>query len=175
MKLQESLMTIIALAIGLSITLALIFFNFSLAYTLKLIRTGSVPTSNYLLMLSITAANTAVVIWLIWVIKKAQKGIPSIEALRQTARSKQAQPLIAEESQNTLKANHYEKQQTAKTLILSLAESQKYLTLNDITNLTGLNQIESQYLIDELVLNNLLKAESHNDSFIYRLSALEHS
>jgi len=199
MKTQESLMTIIALVIGLCITLALIFFNFSLAFTLKLLRTGSVPFGRYIFMISICAVNTGVVIWLGYILKKAQTAKPEVilehPKLRgQTPiRGPYAPPAETEASlasdyveqdyparpevrgvyapQNDPPAASFgERQEKSTQLIIALAQSQNYLSLEDVMGLTGLNDTEGKYLLSELVKDKTLKKEDKYNRLLYSLN-----
>lgn len=209
MKTQESLMTIIALTIGLSITLAIIFFNFSLTLTVKLLRTGSVPLGRYLFMISICAVNTGVVIWLAYILKKAQTDQPLVQTNQAKTRqqtpirgpyapqSKSSNPIQAklqfqseakkeirgpyapqrkpQDSTTAPPLSHakpqWEQQKEQSTqLIIALAQSQTYLSLEDVMGLTGLNDVESKYLLNELTKNKTLKIENQYNQFLYSLN-----
>lgn len=162
-------MTIIALVIGLCITLALIFFNFSLAFTLKLLQTGSVPLGRYLFMISICAVNTGVVLWLAYILKKAQTEKPTAQSMptRQNPQQHIRGPYAPQAESNP---QQLEQQEQSKRLIIALAQSQTHITLNDIMSLTGLNANESEKLITELILAEQLSIENGNNGPMYSLS-----
>lgn len=140
-------MTIIALVIGLSLTLALIFFNFSLVYTLKFFREGSVPAGRYLFMLSITAVNVGVIIWLARLLKIANRPVKEPPH--------QPRPNLREQHKN---------------LILDFAEQKESFSLQDISGLTGLSPMEAGYLLDELLASGYLDVQEKAGEFHYQLA-----
>lgn len=147
MKRSESLMTIIALLIGLSLTLALIFLNFSLVFTLKLFREGSVPAGRYLFMLSITAVNIGLMVWLGKVLKIAQRPV----------------------KKTVLKPRPHPKD-NSRTLILDFMQQWRRFRLQDLLHNTGLDAIETGYVLDELLHAGYLEVQESHGEFFYQVT-----
>lgn len=140
-------MTIIALVIGFSLTLALIFFNFSFVLTLKLFREGSVAVGRYFFMLSVTGVNVGIIIWLGKALKLAQK--PAKPAPTQTRISPREQ---------------------AKNLILEVCRQRRHFSLQDVVYNTGLDAIETGYLLDELLAAGYLNVTEYKGEFVYQVT-----
>lgn len=156
MRENESAITIIALALGVCLTLTLVFGNFSLAYLVKLFNEGRVPVGNTLFVFAVTAANVSVLGFLtrLW-----------LKSLRAEAR-------LESESQQPQRQNNQQRWQEAKAKILELAQAQSSTDIHEIMQVTNFNRTECEYLLDELLSNNLLSVYQEAGEFRYRLEAL---
>lgn len=162
MNRNESFITILAVAIGLSASLAIIFFNFSLVFSLKLLQTGSVATGRYLFSVLITVVNSALVFWFIKSFKVSRG--ESLESIHEEALAK---------LNETKRKSVFEEKELSKKIILSVANSQQPFSSQEIMDLTGLDRVETEYLLDELILNDTLRVKLIDDNFYYQLAKQE--
>lgn len=153
MKQSESLMTIVAVLIGLSLSLALVFGNFSFVYTLKLFREGNVPAGRYLFVLAVAAVNTGLIIWLAKLLYRVNRPTKTKQPLNK--------PVYPYQNEHV------------RQLVLTLARQQGRFSQNDVMLLTGLTLLESSYLLDELLGAELLELEEAQGNFGYRLKQVD--
>jgi hypothetical protein len=150
MRTQESLLTLLALGIGLCLTLALIFANFTVVLSLKLIQTGQINLASYTLMLLITAITTGLPIWLLSVHKRGR---------------------IPDKSPNAqAKPSFYQERQRHMSLLLELAQTRTSFTVQEVQRTTGLDRLAAGYLLDDCIHAGHIRAEQQEDGFVYRLA-----
>jgi L-ribulose-5-phosphate 3-epimerase UlaE len=155
---NESAITIIALALGICLTLTLVFGNFSLAYLVKLFAEGRLPFGNALFVFAVTIVNLAVLGFLArWWLRT----IRALARLESSPVSQQPQP-----------QNNQQRWQEAKEKVLELAHSQPSIAIHEIMQVTNFNRIECEYLLDDLLSHNLLSVYQEAGEFRYRLEAL---
>lgn len=156
MRQNDSAITIIAIALGLCLTFALLFRNFSLAYLVKLFSEGRVPVGNMLFVFAVTATNIGVLIFLArWRLK----------AIRASASYIEVQPSVP-------KQNMRQRWQEAKEKVLELALTHTSFSIQDVITVTTFNRSESEYLLDELLNSDVLSVYQEAEEFKYRLKRL---
>jgi hypothetical protein len=153
MRQNDSAITIIAIALGLCLTSALLFGNFSLAYLVKLFSEGRAPVGNMLFVFAITATNLGVLVFL------ARWRLRAIRA--STVEVKPTQ----------VKQNTRQRWQEAKEKVLELAQTGSF-TIQDVMNVTAFNRSDSEYLLDELLNSDVLSVYQEADEFKYRVKLL---
>jgi hypothetical protein len=154
---NESAITIIALALGVCLTLTLVFGNFSLAYLVKLFSEGRVPVGNALFVVAVTIVNVGVLGFL------ARRWLESIHASARLESPPVPQPQ---------RQNNQQRWQEAKERVLELAHTQPSVDIHEVMEVTNFNRSDSEYLLDELLSNNLLSVYQEAGEFRYRLEAL---
>lgn len=162
MKQQESLISIAALVIALSLTLLLFFSNFTFVLSIKLLQTGNVNVGRYFFVLLVTLVNAAIVTWLgylLWKMRQRQKP-------NSTKSSIQNSRHIHNQERPSRPSYQLRRQKTEQDL-RKFAEHKNKFTMQDVLDVTGFDLLESQHLIDDLILQKVLKAESQRDSFAY--------
>jgi hypothetical protein len=160
MRQNESAITIIALALGLCLTLTLVFGNFSVAYLVKLLSEGRVPLGNAFFVFAVTAANLTVLVFL------AKAWLKSVRASVSEAEVSEAR---APETSQQVKQHNYQRWQEAKEKVLELAQTHSSFTLQEVMTTTRLDRSDSEYLLDQLLTSDLLSVYQEHDDFNYRL------
>jgi hypothetical protein len=155
---NESAITIIALALGVCLTLMLVFGNFSLAYLVKLFSEGRVPVGNALFVFAVTATNVGVLGFLAKLWRKSIRAEARLES-----------PPVSQQPQ---RQNNQQRWQEAKERVLKLAHTQPSVDIHEVMEVTNFNRSDSEYLLDELLSNNLLSVYQEADEFRYSLKAL---
>jgi hypothetical protein len=154
---NESAITIIALALGVCLTLTLVFGNFSLAYLVKLFSEGRVPVGNTLFVFAVTAANVGVLGFLAKLWRKSIRAEARLES-----------PPVSQQPQ---RQNNQQRWQEAKEKVMELAQNSSF-SIQDVMEATAFNRSDSEYLLDELLSNDLLSVYQEADEFRYSLKAL---
>jgi hypothetical protein len=153
MRQNDSAITIIAIALGLCLTSALLFGNFSLAYLVKLFSEGRGPLANMLFVFAVTATNIGVLVFL------AQWRLRAIRAS-----TGEVQPVRA-------KQDTRQRWQEAKEKVLGLAQAHAAFTIQEVMRVTTFNRSESEYLLDELLNSDVLSVYQDADEFKYCVKA----
>jgi hypothetical protein len=154
---NESAITIIALVLGVCLTLVMVFGNFSLAYLVKLFAEERVPVGNALFVWGVTAANLGVLgflgkQWLKTIRKQRLESTP-LPQPRQRQDSRQ-------------------RWQGATEKVLELARTRGFFDVQHVMDATEFNRTESEYLLDELLNQDLLSVQQDADTFNYSLKDL---
>ncbi len=158
MRGNDSAITIIALALGVCLTLTLVFGNFSLAYLVQLFAEGRVPLDSTLFVFAVTLANMAVLGFL---------GRHWLKTIRK-ARLENLEPT----SQPTQRQNNQQRWEAAKEQVLGLAQRQASFDIQEVMHVTDFNRAESEYLLDELLARDVLHVTQDADEFKYSLKSL---
>jgi hypothetical protein len=153
---NESAITIIALALSVCLTLTLVFGNFSLAYLVKLFAEGRVPAANALFVFAMTAANIGVLVFL------ARQWLKIIRKARLESTSA---------PQITQRQSHRQRWHEARERVLELTQTGSF-TIQDVMNVTTFNRSESEYLLDELLIQDVLSVYQEAGTFRYSLKTL---
>jgi hypothetical protein len=156
-KANESAITIIALALGVCVTLALVFGNFSAAYLVKLFAEGRVPASNALFVFAVTLANVGVLISL-------------SKSWLNTIRRERLESLPAPQPNQRL--NNQQRWQEAREKVLELAQIQPSFDVQQVMDATDFNHADSEYLLDELLARDILTVTQEAGTFTYSLKPL---
>ncbi len=151
MRQNEAAITIIALALGVCLTLLLTFGNFSLAYLVKLLSEGRVPVGKMFVMFAVTTAMTGMFGYL------TRAWLRSVKS--------SALPRAREGS----RPNHQQRWQEARANVLELAKNQTSFDIREVMRLTELDRTQSEYLLDELLTNEQLTVYEDQGTFKYRL------
>lgn len=153
MRQNDSAITIIAVTLGLCLTSALLFGNFSLAYLVKLFSEGRAPVGNMLFVFAVTAANIGVLVFLAtWRLKAIRASTIEIQPTR-------------------TKQDTRQRWQEAKEKVLELTQTGSF-TIQDVMTVTSFNRSESEYLLDELLNSDVLSVYQEADEFKYRFNLL---
>lgn len=160
MRQNETAITIIALALGLCLTLTLVFGNFSVAYLVKLLSEGRVPLGNAFFVFAVTAANVTVLVFL------AKAWLKSVRASVSEAEVSEAR---APETSQQVKQRNYQRWQEAKEKVLELAQTHSSFTLQEVMTTTQLDRSDSEYLLDLLLTSDVLSVYQEDNDFKYRL------
>jgi hypothetical protein len=154
MRQNDSAITIIAIVLGVCLTSALLFGNFSLAYLVKLFSEGRVPVGNMLFVFAVTAANVGVLVFLgRWRLRVIRASTVEIQPTR-------------------VRQDAWQRWQEAKEKVLELAQDQPSLDIHEVMQVTTFNRTESEYLLDELLGNDLLSVYQEAGEFRYSLKQL---
>ena len=156
MKANESAITIIALALGICLTLTFVFGNFSVAYLVKLFAEGRVPVGNALFVFAVTATNVGVLGFL------AKMWLKTIRKER----------LESSESARPQRQDNRQRWQEAREKVLELAKARDSFDVQQVMDATEFNRADSEYLLDELLNQDLLSVHQEAGMFNYRLKAL---
>lgn len=158
MRENESAITIIALALGVCLTLTLVFGNFSLAFLVKLFSEGRVPPDNALFVFAVTAANVGVLGFL------ARWWLKSIRASAQLESS--SIPPRASRQANQ------QRWRVARDTVMELAQGNSSFTVQEVMEKTTFNRNDSEYLLDELLNSDILSVYQEAGVFKYCLKNL---
>jgi hypothetical protein len=150
---NETAITIIALALGICLTLTLVFGNFSLAYFVKLFSEGRVPAGNTLFVFAVTAVNIGVLGFLtrLW-----------LKSIRTEA--KLESPPVNQQPQ---RQNNQQRWQAAREKIMELAQGNSGFTVQNVMEATTFNRSDSEYLLDELLHSDVLTVYQDAGEFKY--------
>ena len=151
MRHTERGVTFMALAGALLGTLFILFTNFFLVYTLKLLSTGRVPVERYALITLGTVAAGSPFYWLFRRYKRRQTHLATLELADDI---KEDAPVYSERD---------------RQLVLGLTDRQGKVTLEDVTALTGLNAEQGEKLLQEVgarALTNNRSAARADDELI---------
>ncbi len=163
MRRNETAVTLVALVAGVSATLALFFGNFSLAYLVQAFSGERVPVGSMLLVMLVAALSLAACGW---------AGQYWWRARRQTGRSAESAapdlptptpPLSRADSQ----AFQRQLLDASRTRLLELAAAKDPFTFEQGRVATGLEQIELEYLLDDLIQSRQLRSETRSAGFVY--------
>jgi hypothetical protein len=154
---NESVITIIALALSICLTLALVFGNFSLAYLVKLFSEGRVPASNAFFAFALTTVNVAVLGFLtrLW--------LKTIRTQRLESTPLPSQPQ---------RQNSQQRWQEAREKVLELAQMHPSFDVQQVMEVTEFNRAESEYLLDELLAHDMISVTQEAGTFKYSLKTL---
>jgi hypothetical protein len=152
----ESAITIIALALGVCATLALVFGNFSVAYLVKLFAEGRVPAGNALFVFAVTAANVGVLGFL------ARQWLKTIRKQRLESLPVSSRPQ---------RPDNRQRWQEAREKVLELAETRASFDVQQVMEVTTFNRADSEYLLDEMLNQDLLSVSQEASTFTYSLKA----
>jgi hypothetical protein len=133
----------------------LVFGNFSLAYLVKLFAEGRVPVGNALFVFAVTAANVGVLGFLgkLW-----------LKTLRTERLESAPQP--------TQRHNSHQRWQEAREKVLGLAQTQSSFDVQQVMEVTAFNRTDCEYLLDDLLTQDLLRVTREADEFRYRLNTM---
>jgi hypothetical protein len=151
-KENESAITITALALGVCLTLTLVFGNFSLAYLIKFFSKGRVPVGNAFFVFAMAAANLGVLGFL------ARWWLKSIRTL-----------VVQEVARQAKRPNNVQRWQEAREKVLELAQTQSTFNVQQVMEITTFDRSESEYLLDELLTKDVLSVHQNQTKFEYRL------
>jgi len=165
-KQEESLVSIIAFVVALSLTLLLFFSNFTFVLTIKLLQTGQVNVERYFFALTVTIVNAGILAWLGYILSKKQ--IINLQQFWQTLQKfLDPQPQYSRSLQRPSQSHYRVRQEKAEQSLRKFSQNNPKFTIQESLDVTGLNVHEAQNLIDSLILKKSLKAESQKDSFVY--------
>jgi DNA-directed RNA polymerase specialized sigma subunit len=152
-KQNESAITIIAVALGLCVTTLLVFGNFNLAYLVKLFSEGRVPAGRAFLMFAVTAINVGILGYL----------------LRSWLKNVRVSVKQDAEAERASRPNRQQQWQEARKKVLELAQVQSSFRVEEVMGVTAFNRAESEYLLDELLSQDLLSVTQEAEVFKYSL------
>jgi len=141
------------------------FANFSLVMTIKLLQTGSVDFGRYLFVLTVTLVNAGIVFWLGYILRSYL--LQNMRMGHHQRPAKSPKTIQIPKQKRTAQVSYQARRQKAEHNLLKFAHHKNKLTMQDVMQVTGFDLIESQNLIDDLILEKILKSESQQDSFVY--------
>ncbi len=160
---NETAVTLVALVAGVSATLALFFGNFSLAYLVQAFSGERVPVGSMLLVMLVAALSLAACGWAgrywWWATRQAGRSADSAAPDLPTP----TPPLSRADSQ----AFQRQLLDASRTRLLELAAAKDPFTFEQGRVATGLEQIELEYLLDDLIQSRQLRSETRGSGFVY--------
>ena len=145
-----------------SLTLLLMFLNFSFVLTIQLLQTGSVNFGRYLFVLFVTLVNAGIVAGLSYFLVQTRM----LKVPRSFQKMQKVERIQVLKQERPSHASYRIRRQKAEQDLHDFAQDRKF-TMQDVMDVTGFDLMESQNFIDDLILQKSLKAESYKDSFVY--------
>ncbi|MEM6430782.1 MAG: hypothetical protein AAF708_16200 [Deinococcota bacterium] len=169
--LNSTSVSIFAVVMGITGTLALMFINFVFIYTLQLLQTRQVAWGGYLQAILMAVINIAIVVWFGRTLAKAGWGRvfkPPVPASSSTQNPTSQRPPSKASTDEARAARA-----RAKKALLAYSQTVTSFNIQDVMKVTGQGRVEAEYVLDDLIMADHLKAEHTEQGFIYRANSDE--